>query len=344
MKRITATITIILLCLNFIITAVPEAESVNIKAEPENDPLFEDELIPRTAEDDLFNSIDTITKNNDKKNKQEKKENKVKFDPLKSTREGKYKSHLLTKEEVKELKKNIGVRDPDQDYNIIIDGYGTGFAPPTEEEWDAMVGNIEYVESTYSLNLPGKIDHSQSDYFPQVRTQGKQGSCASWAVTYYTHGYLQAKDNDFSMAKQGYNEHLMNPGWTYNKANYGVNKGSHCWTNYYVLRDVGCAKWSTMPYNDSDYSSWGSEDAWREAMRYRAADMKMIKPKNIDIIKSWVNDGYVVPGSTTDMWFPWYSTPASTPSWELVTILLHRQNTFTRRTIMRIPSSDMMII
>jgi C1A family cysteine protease len=196
------------------------------------------------------------------------------FSPLKHTRTSEYRSHLITAQEIQELKQRIGVRDPLKNYNVIFNGLGTGLAPPTDQEWSAMVGNIEVVDAALNTSLPSSLDHSQSLYFPPVRSQGGQGSCAAWSTTYYTATYLQAKDNNWTKTKSEDNTQILSPAWTYNKINYGSDSGSHTWTNYYVLESVGGVTWANMPYDDSDYISWGNETAWRQAPKYRFGDYK----------------------------------------------------------------------
>ena len=262
-----------------------------------------------------------------------------------------YQTHILTREEVEDMKKEIGVRDMNKNYNLIINGHGTGLAPPTEEEWEWMIGRIEVVDGLnghstplipkefdnsgvnddkevpgpvkdavptregtgttsstrgtdrsegptsrgIGVGLPTSVDHSTSNYFPAVGDQGHQGSCAAWATTYYAQGFMQAKDNGWNQAHQGNAGQLMSPAWTYNKVNHGVDGGSHPWTNGIILQQFGCPTWTNMPYNDTDLVSWGSETAWRKAPTYRISDFQITTPDNIDVIKSWLKDGYVCP-------------------------------------------------
>ncbi|WP_455392910.1 C1 family peptidase [[Eubacterium] cellulosolvens] len=218
------------------------------------------------------------------------------FSPLEDTRISEYTSHLLTAAEVTELKSKIGVWEPNKNYNILYNGLGTGLAPPTESEWNAVVGKVEMVDSALDADLPDYVNHSTSTYFPPVRSQGGQGSCAAWATTYYTATYLQAKDQGWTQTSSGNNNQILSPAWTFNKVNSGIKKsGSHTWTNYYILADIGGVTWATMPYDDGDFLSWGSVNAWREAPKYRFNGWKWTYPQNIDVIKSWVADGYVVP-------------------------------------------------
>lgn len=203
-----------------------------------------------------------------------------------------HKYHLATVVDIEDMKKEIGIRDPKKNYNQIINGYGTGLAPPTLEEWNLMVGDLHIVDEVNlakGVPLPTAQDLSLDPCFPKVGSQGQQGSCAAWATTYYTYGFLEAKDNGWTEASLGNQSQLLNPGWTYNKVNAGWDGGSNALNNGNILRDWGCPSWFTMPYyddgqshsdtnypgvfdpyNDTDIVDWGDESAFREAPLHRA--------------------------------------------------------------------------
>jgi C1A family cysteine protease len=182
--------------------------------------------------------------------------------------------HHLTQVEVQDLKNVLGTHDSNTEYNLLFDGLGTGLAPPSEQEWDQMIGSTIVVEvSEYPiLSAPSSYDLSTDPYFPQVRSQGGQGSCAAWATTYYAYGYLEAKDNGWTDTSTGNNAHLLSPAWTYNKVNGGSDSGSSITGNARIIRDWGAASMAAMPYNDQDSISWGAEAAWREAPLHRSID------------------------------------------------------------------------
>jgi len=215
---------------------------------------------------------------------------------LKKENNSKIYSHIANKEDIELLKKQVGIYDSKKEYNEIYDGFGTGLTPPTEEEWEAMIGNILIIDTVGSNNGPGaSFDMSTDPRFPQVRSQGSQGSCAAWAATYYTTGYLQAKNNGWNEASIGNNNHLLSPAFTYNKYNYGHDGGSHTWTNGYVMRSVGVCRWVNMPYNQYDDVGWGNEDAWRDAPKYRIDNVYTLSSPfdntDINTIKNTVSGG-----------------------------------------------------
>lgn len=201
-----------------------------------------------------------------------------------------FSSHGLTYDEMAALRNSIGVRDPERNYNEIVDGHGTGFAPPTAEQWDLAVGQLKVVDSAESaLAASSSFDFSTSPSFPTVGNQAMQGSCSAWASTYYSFGYMEALDYGWTDPKTGATDHLFSPAWTYNKVNGGRDSGSWMIDNFYVIRDWGAASMATMPYDDSDYLSWGSSEAFREAPPHSLVEgyaLAYSGPSAIDSIKA----------------------------------------------------------
>lgn len=212
---------------------------------------------------------------------------------LPATRE--YSYHLATEEDIDDLRLKTGVREPGRDYNLIVNGHGTGAAPPTEEELTSLIGKLKIVEGVSDPPPRASMDLSQDAYFPPVGDQGLQGSCTAWSVSYYANGYLQAKDKNWTDASSGNEDHLMSPAWVYNKVNHGYDSGSSKVYNMDLIQSVGNAVWSTMPYDQDDHTSWGDEGAWRSAPEYRIGAYESTDSSNTNVIKSWVDEGYPAP-------------------------------------------------
>lgn len=211
-----------------------------------------------------------------------------------------YTAHIATSADVESMMGAMGVRQEGVDYNVLYDGLGTGLAPPTAEQYGSMVGEVKLYDSAslgQGLELPSTVDHSKEGIFPTVGNQASQGSCAAWATSYYTNGYLQSKDNDWTDANAGTNKsHLMSPAWTYNKVNGGYDQGSSWWDNTAIMMDLGNADMASHTYNAGDLYGWGNETAWRSAPRYRIAeDIDYATPSSTTIIKAWVAEGFVCP-------------------------------------------------
>jgi hypothetical protein len=178
--------------------------------------------------------------------------------------------HLITSMEVEALKKVLGVHDPARNYNVLVDGHGTGYAPPTEQDYAAMVGKLVVRSDAPVTASEPRWDLSDDPCFPSVGDQGSVGSCSAWALAYYCYGFLEAKDNGWTDASEGACGHLISPSWAYNKVNGGTDGGSWLGDVGSVLCTWGGATLATMPYDGrgyitSSYLDWGGEDAFREA-------------------------------------------------------------------------------
>ncbi len=205
----------------------------------------------------------------------------------------------LEADDIAKLRAAAEMMPSSSDTFAVIDGHGTGLVAPSTGYLETLEGTQMVLdESAYSLEtLPTSIDLSTRSTFPIVGDQAAQGSCSAWAGTYYAYGFLEAEDNDWTDASLGNPEHLISPAWTYNMVNGGRDSGSWVDLNMDVIRDWGVATMATMPYDDADYASWGSEDAFREAPLHRAYEVGYISyagSSTIDAIKQMVNDGVPV--------------------------------------------------
>ncbi len=165
-----------------------------------------------------------------------------------------YTYHQLTSADVASFRSMMGTKDLSIDYNQQVDGKGTGLAPPSELDYEEMVGSY-VLTSTSTADLtasaPSSFDLSTSGSFPAVGSQGSQGSCAAWALTYYVYGYMEAADNGWTSAKSGSTSQLLSPAWTYNRLN-DYDKGSSLMANGWVIEDWGvptlapCPTWQAI--------------------------------------------------------------------------------------------------
>jgi len=196
-------------------------------------------------------------------------------------------SHPLSAEELDYFKERIGVAAEGHDYNVTIDGHGTGLRLPTDEEWKGMVGDLQIVDSiglapsqSPSAPLPSSVDWSQSVYFPPIGNQDGEGSCTAWAFGYYTKTFQEAMEHDWDLSDVswigGYYgqpdsqlDHIFSPDFLYHQINGGGDNGSTFLAAANVIDQIGASTWDTMPYDPSDSTSWPDEAAWREAPLYR---------------------------------------------------------------------------
>ncbi len=204
-----------------------------------------------------------------------------------------YNFHKLTASDVESYRSIMGTKDLNTDYNLQLGGFGTGLAPPSELDYEQMEGSYVLTSTSaaeLTATLPSSYDLSTSGSFPAVGNQGSQGSCAAWALTYYVYGYMEAADNGWTSAKSGSTSQLMSPAWTYNRLN-DYDKGSSIVANGWVIEDWGVATLATMPYAASDYTSWGNENAFREAPLHRASAATYASDYSTATIKSLVQAG-----------------------------------------------------
>jgi len=213
--------------------------------------------------------------------------------------------HKVTSTEVKQLRNILGVNEPDHNYTQIINGYGTGLAPPTEAEWANVAQKSFVVDSIGDISAPASVDLSTTPWFPPIGNQGSQGSCVTWAVGYYTKTFQEAKEHDWNLTAAkwergssgypsiSYQDKIMSPAFLYNLINGGSDQGSDVFKAVSLVCGVGESSWQTMPYNRSDYLSWPSEAAWTEAPNNRGASsgyevMLFSSDSDIASLKSWI--------------------------------------------------------
>jgi hypothetical protein len=220
--------------------------------------------------------------------------------------------HWITPSDLAKLKSRIGTSSEDENYNQLIDGHGTGLQPPSDEQW-AKIADSAYVVDTISVKAtttpPIRVDLSSESWFPPIGNQDGQGSCVAWAVGYYVKTFQEAKEHEWNLSKAlweggyygypsiAYQDKIISPSFVYNLINNGVDKGSTFYDAINLICSVGACSWQKMPYNFSDYTSWPSEGAWREAPFYRGNSssgyeyMLLSGDEDLTSLKNWIVSG-----------------------------------------------------
>lgn len=191
----------------------------------------------------------------------------------------------LNDEEFFALQEQRGIREEGRRYNKVIGGFGTGLAPPDLSQWQEIRAEgmtIELAEGAKGIKaLPDSIDLMEEAAFPPIANQGSLGSCAAFSTAYYMLGYLLAKEKGWDLSSlrwdgddpgnpSGMLDSIMSPKFVFNLINKGEGGGSTFEDAVRLITEFGCSTWGNAPYDETDYISWPSETAWREAPRYRA--------------------------------------------------------------------------
>ncbi|MEO0082260.1 MAG: FlgD immunoglobulin-like domain containing protein [candidate division WOR-3 bacterium] len=148
------------------------------------------------------------------------------------------------------------------------------------------------------LPAPGVPDYHRvfrvdlSHEMPPVGNQGGQGSCASWATTYYHRTHLEYIERHWSLTDPN---HQFSPAFTYNQINGGGDYGSGFTNNFGLMCDQGCASLVDCPYRDNDPLSWPTEQAYINAIPFRCKTWHWAWVRDssgIGIIKQLLNNGF----------------------------------------------------
>ncbi|MFC1566461.1 carboxypeptidase regulatory-like domain-containing protein [bacterium] len=123
-----------------------------------------------------------------------------------------------------------------------------------------------------ALSLPLSVKNYQ--YLPPIENQGSQGSCVGWAVGYYYKTYQEAREHGWINPTES--QKIMSPSFLYNLGNMGEDQGSYISENMEIIVNHGCATLQDMPYFVSDYTTWPSENVWKNAIAQRGEDYSSI--------------------------------------------------------------------
>ena len=143
--------------------------------------------------------------------------------------------------------------------------YSLGWLP-TPPEVLAKIPKFSYnLTRSQERSLPSSVD-LRSD-LPPVGSQGTQNSCTAWATGYYYKTFQEKKEHGWDVTT---NNHQFSPSFIYNQINGGVNGGTSFTAAFELICDKGCAPLNLTPYNQNDYWTWPTENAFDYALQFRA--------------------------------------------------------------------------
>jgi C1A family cysteine protease len=94
------------------------------------------------------------------------------------------------------------------------------------------------------VDLPDFFD--LSNLLPPIGNQGRQGSCVSWAITYYLKSFQERVESG-----QPYTDAMiMSPSYTYNQLTQGVCEGTSVLATLDILQNRGSISLTEFPYFD----------------------------------------------------------------------------------------------
>ena len=146
----------------------------------------------------------------------------------------------LFSEELPELPDNQFISD-----NGII--YFTGILDCNNGIYSVGSTNI-----VTGLNIPNNLPESfdLSEYLPPIGNQGRQGSCVSWATTYYLKSFQERIESGLEYVPN----RIMSPSYTYNQITQGTCEGTSFESTLDILKEKGAISISEFPYFDNTCS------------------------------------------------------------------------------------------
>ena len=111
--------------------------------------------------------------------------------------------------------------------------------------------------------LPQSMDNSAG--LPPVADQGSQHSSHAWALAYYCETYEEGRARGWDVNAP---EHQFSPAFLYNQV-APFDEGTSFAELLPLLVAQGCATLADAPYVESDFTTWPSYAAFRDAINYR---------------------------------------------------------------------------
>jgi C1A family cysteine protease len=164
--------------------------------------------------------------------------------------------------------------------------------PKTISKWKKI--DTILFKSKYKFNRSSVINDT---YLPPVGNQGSEGSCTAWASGYYTMTYTEGKARNWSDIATN-SSHRFSPAFLYNQGRVPADRGLYLEDATEILSTLGCSSLNLMPYQAGQYTTWPSEDAYKEAMKYRVDPSSIVwidttEEGGLNAVKSWLDQGNI---------------------------------------------------
>lgn len=130
--------------------------------------------------------------------------------------------------------------DPENETLGVEGGYCYGYSTPQPDQKVAVI--------EIPANMPSSVDLSQ--YLPEVRSQGTQGSCVAWATGYYLKTFQENLENDRKNTSS--NDLNLSPAFIFNQIKVQPCDGAVVSKGLELLVTQGVSTWSEFPYDDDN--------------------------------------------------------------------------------------------
>ena len=158
--------------------------------------------------------------------------------------------------------------DPENESLGAEGGYCYGFSTP-DETLRAIIEIPAF--------FPEKIDLSQ--YLPEVRSQGKQGSCVAWATGYY----LKSFQENIERFRNGSasNDQNMSPAYLFNQIKVNPCDGAVVQRALDTLAKQGITIWNQIPYDQNNCDQQPTTDQLFQAANNRIESYHYLEEGNV---------------------------------------------------------------
>lgn len=147
-------------------------------------------------------------------------------------------------------------------------------------EEDKAIKNL-----TIPTDLPDEFD--LSNFLPPIGNQGRQGSCVSWAITYYLKSFQERIESGLPYIP----DRIMSPAYTYNQITQGTCEGTGLINTLEILKEKGAVSIETFPYLDYSCNIQPTESQNIKAASNRISDYKFLSGENMVLeMKTLINN------------------------------------------------------
>lgn len=145
---------------------------------------------------------------------------------------------------------------------------------------DNVLDNLEI-----PTDLPEEFDLSL--FLPPIGDQGTQGSCVSWAVTYYLKSFQERIESGLPYTT----DRIMSPAYTYNQLTQGICEGTNIEMTLEILKAKGAVSIETFPYLDFSCNIQPTESQDIEAEANKISEYKYLSGENMVLeMKTLINN------------------------------------------------------